>query len=687
MIRTDLLALTPDALAALANRGLVKRAAKDLDAGNGPQVAVTGEGTVEGVFPDGARTALPAGAGLEAAPCTCAAPGICRHRICLILAYQREAADSAVTDTDAADTAATADGAAGAGTTAPGEPSATKGEARPGPPSKDWSPGGFGDDALAKVFGERALTAARRAFRAGYAARVRRSTADDPVAQVELPTCTVRFLVPGELGYVHTDATAAVRGEMVVLAVWAFRAADERGPSTRGGTGAAIDVGGGAAASGTGMESALELADQVLMEGAMHAGPVLGTALRRSARELTAGDLHWPAAAMVDVAEQLAAYHERRADYEPARFASLLAELHARHRAGGHDGGSPRSEVLGTNESAETPLRRVRLAALGCRIGGTDAERTADVFLAHAGTGVVLVLRRRWDVPEGTTLTGGDVAGRRVSGAGPLRAIATANVVSETASRSASRVVRLAPGRVAKTTVTPLGGAWTGLPPSLLIRDLRAFQDTMDALPPRLVRPRVEAELVKVVEIAEVRSLGYHPGDQRLEAVVADAAGTAAVVSATYSAHAPAALDVLAEALKGGPSHLSGVVSRARGGLVIDPVAVLTPDGVVALDLAPGAGTAALDGLGARAADPLEEALEAALGVCADLAHRGLTHVPAGVRARLGQARGTLERVGLRAAAGVLERLAATLDGDDPRRAAESWVDAQIRLVTTAELR
>ena len=61
MTRTDLLALTPDTLAALANRGLVKRAAKDLDAGAGPDLEVTGDHTVHGRFPDGTETRLPPG--------------------------------------------------------------------------------------------------------------------------------------------------------------------------------------------------------------------------------------------------------------------------------------------------------------------------------------------------------------------------------------------------------------------------------------------------------------------------------------------------------------------------------------------------------------------------------------------------------------------------------------------------
>ncbi|WP_149263862.1 hypothetical protein [Actinomadura sp. K4S16] len=658
MTRADLLALTPDALAALANRGLVKRAAKDLDAGNGPEITVMPDGGIEGAFPDGTTASLPAGAGLDAAHCSCAATGTCRHRICLVLAYQRGAAEP---------------------------------DAPPAPePAADWSPGAFDDDALARVLGRRALTAARRALRAGYSAKIRRPTAQDPVAQVELPTCTVRFLVPGELGYIHTDAVAAVRGEVTVLAVWAFRAADERGLT---GEEVRLDVGGPAAADGTGgpggtggngLDAALDLADQVLLEGAAHAGPVLATALGRTAGDLAAAGLHWPAAALGDLAEQLAAHHDRRADHDPLRVAELLAELHARHRAAARGGG--RSQVLGTEEAADTPLRRVRLAALGCRVGGTPGTRTADVYLAHTGTGIVLVLKRRWDVPDGDRLTGSDLAGRRVLGSA-LRSLAAANVVSESASRSAGRVVRVAAGRIAKTTVTPLGDTWESLPVRLLVRDMAAEGRALDALPPRLVRPRVEAEMVRVVEIAEVRDIGYHPGAQRLEAVVADAAGTAAAVSADYSPHRPAALDALAEALAAEPRFVSGTVRRDRGGLVIDPFAVMTSHGTVVPDLAPGDGTAALGAPPAAAPDPLGQSLDEALAACAEAAHRGLLRLPTGVRERLVRAGTTLERAGLRTTADALAAFAAALAGDDPRSMSRAWATAHIRLVTAAELR
>lgn len=176
--REDLLALTADTLAALANRGLVKRAAKDLDAGLGPEVGCEGDGTVSGVHTDGSRTRLPVGVGLEAAECSCAATGVCRHRIGLVLAYQRLG----------------------------GTPESTA------QPVIAWSPGGFEDDRLEAVLGRAALTAARRVFERGYSATVHRPDQAQPAPWVELPTCTVRFPVPHELGYALTDAATPRRG-------------------------------------------------------------------------------------------------------------------------------------------------------------------------------------------------------------------------------------------------------------------------------------------------------------------------------------------------------------------------------------------------------------------------------------------------------------------------------------------
>jgi len=686
VIRSDLLALTLDTLAVLANRGLVKRAVKELDAGIVPELSLDADGTLHGRFPDGVRVTFPAQGGFEAATCGCAAPGACRHRVAVAIAYQRRAAAG---DERPPGAEAPAKDAKEEEPTAFGPP--------PGDGAAGWSPGAFDDDLLARVLGARAVTAARRTLRAGYSARIRRSGPGDPSVVVELPACTVRFLVPGELGYVHTDAGAALRGEVITLAVWACRAADERGlrgPDVRvavGGMGGGTAGGTGrrAAARGTGTAEAVDLANQVLLDGAVSTGPVAITTLTRAGRGLSRAGLHWPADAVAELAEQLAAYRERSAAYHPERLAALVAELHARHRAAGHDGGLPRAQVLGIGEQARTPLRQVRLVALGCRIGGSAGERTAEIYLAEPAAGVVLVLKRRWELGEGESPTGHDLAGRRVAGTA-LGVLAASNVVTENASRTAGREVHLGRGSLSRTTVTPVGEAWWGLPDPLLVRDLRRLDRELAALPPRPIRPRVRAELVRVVRADKIGEVGYDPGGQRLEVPIADDAGGTALVSAAYSPYCPAALDRLAETLaapRTGPVLISGTVRRASGGLVIDPIAIAADRTVVVLDLAPGDGDATL-ALGAEPRpDPLGAALDGGVAVCAELAHRGLRHVtPAGLAA-LARAAGDLRAIGLRAAAALLDGLGRALRAGPPERAVDAWVDAYLHLATAVELR
>ncbi|EWC60432.1 YehQ protein [Actinokineospora spheciospongiae] len=650
MSRADLLALTPDALAALANRGLVKRAAKDIDAGVLPEVTAEADGTVRGVFPDGVTSVLPPGAGLAAGTCSCAAPGVCRHRVGLVLAYQRTAA--------------------AAESTTPAEDTATAAEAEAVP----WSPGAFTDEELAAAFSARTLAAARKALRAGYPALVRRPTGTTP-ASVELAACTVRFLVPGELGYLDTDATAARRDEYAVLAVWAFRAADERDPAAPE---QRVDVGGDrAAAAGSGLDAALAVVDDVLRAGATGAGPVLAAAVRRTAEDLETRNLRWPVAVLEDLSAQLAAYTERSAGYRANRVAALLAETHARHRAVTAGGASLRSRVLGTEERASTPLRRVRLVGLGCRVTGAETTRTAEVYLADPVSGTVLVLRREWETEE--TATGPDLAARRVVGS-PLSALAAANLVSESATRSAGREVRITQGGVAKTAVTRLGDAWDGLPPSVRASSYAALSAELAGLPPWCVRPRVAAEFVRVLPVAEVRWVSYQPGAQRLTAEVADSAGATAVLSCDYSGVCPGALDALAEALAEGVVAVSGTVRRVGGTVLVDPIAVRTAAGVVVLDLAPSTRRADLSTVSAPESDPLSHALDVGLTTLAEAAHRGLEHPSPSHADRLTSAAAGLTRVGL-------HRCATTVRTFADRPEPTTWVDAWLRLSTVAEFR
>ncbi len=185
------------------------------------------------------------------------------------------------------------------------------------------------------------------------------------------------------------------------------------------------------------------------------------------------------------------------------------------------------------------------------------------------------------------------------------------------------------------------------LPAGLLVRDLAAEARALDALPPRLVRPRVAAELVRAVEVAGVRDVGYHPGAQRLEAVIADAAGTTAVVSADYSPHRPAALDALAAALA--PSSACSPAPSARSAAASSSTrSPSRPRTASSCPTWPRRGTAALAAPPPATTDPLSRALDEALAACAEAAHRGLLRTTPGLRERIVRAGKDLDRAGPR---------------------------------------
>lgn len=643
--RHDLLALTPDALAALANRGLVKRAAKDLDAGTVPTVALAADGTLTAVFPDGAETALPAVGGLEASTCTCGAAGKCRHRIGAVLAYQR---------------AQDAPEAAPAAAPPKAEPLAT--------------PAAITDEELREVLGHHALKGAEQTRRAGYTARLTWPGPDRPAA-AELPAANVSFLVPG-LGYVHTDATGPARDTAIVLAVWAFReaAADA----------ATVSVGGGAAADG--LDEALTLAERVLLDGATGADGVLRAALQRESKALTRRRAHWPAGAVDDLVDQLERYEDRSASYDPQRLAALLAELPSRARAARHAEGTPAAQILGSEEADATPLTLVRLTGLGARVGTEGETRTLEIYLAQPETGMVLAVQRDWPVPKNGALTGAELASRRLAGC-KIGALASGNTVTEAASRTAARALRLGTGRLAKTQVLPLGLAWHDLPDSLRATNLDALADELAARPPALVRPRVTAESLRVIAVEEARLLGYDPASQHLTAEITAPKGGTALLRVPHRAAAPGALEAAEKALLNGITAVAGHVHRHRGDLIVEPTALLTEDGPVVPDFAPGDDTAELAASDlAPETDPVSAAIEGALIACADLAHQGLRSAREPSRRRVEAAAAELQRVGLQRAATDFVHLSKTLaDEDDPAKCT-AWTAAAVRMLVTAEL-
>ncbi|MDF6046340.1 hypothetical protein LRD69_30290 [Streptomyces sp. JH14] len=126
---------------------------------------------------------------------------------------------------------------------------------------------------------------------------------------------------------------------------------------------------------------------------------------------------------------------------------------------------------------------------------------------------------------------------------------------------------------------------------------------------------------------------------------------------------------------------------RSGGGIVIDPIAVLTPDGVTVPDLAPGDGSAALTAAGNRSPDPLTAALDETISALAAAAHSGLSRPTAPVRSRIDATATALSRTGLVRAAGLLRAFLNALDGQSESGRTASWLEAQLHLLVSSELR
>lgn len=668
--RADLLALTDDALAALANRGIVKRAVREVAEGKGPAVSADGA-TVTAAFADGTTVVLAGGATLEQSTCTCPASGMCRHRVMLAVTY-REAGPPGASGAGAADGSADA----GAGVDARPDTGADRGS------TGAWSPGAFTDEQLEAHSGSRALAAARRAHRAGYRARIRRPSASDPVPTVELATSTVRFLVAGELGYARVDAVRGTREDAMALAVWAFRVADERDPAA---VEVDVEVGGlpgAGTAGGSGIEPLLPLLADLLADGVTGAGGALGPALAPARHALDRADLRWPVDLLDDLADQLDAYRDRAARYHPALAAALVAEALARHRCVTGGGATLRMQVLGTDESAETPLRLLRLVGLGARVRGDETSRTVECYLAHPDSAVVLAVRRRVEVAADDAEPD---LGRIKTGGVRLAALSAGNVVTESAVRSANRLVRIAASRVARTTVSPSGGRWDALPGALVVRDLDAESARLAGLAPAVVRARVVAEAVRVVAVESVGEVRWAPGAQQLRARVAGVAGSATVV-ATHSGPAPGAIDALARALSGdaGPVRfVAGHLHRRHGGIEIEPTAVVAGDEVVVPAFAE-TGRRDAGAAPEPATDPLAAVLAEAVDVSADLLHHGTRRTPPSWLPRAERAARDLRRAGLTGAAAALTGVADAVRAGvaDPL---DRWADLHLRLLVTVE--
>lgn len=633
MSRADLLALDDDKLAALANRGLVKRSRKDLAAGAPYELELSPEGTLT-VQRDGVTTRLPAGVPLSETDCSCGARSACRHRVFAVLAYQAQAEQG---------------------------------------PSEEvpWEPGSFTDVELEKLVGPKTLKRARTIATKGVQIQLRRES--PPVAL--LPTCTVTFLVANSLAYARCDCAQPSACEHIPLAVWAFRE----------GTESTVDrvelMGGKALDFQDSLAEAEAVIEELLLDGAVSCSEDMGTRLEQIGRSTLKAGLVWMSDLTYDLAASLKAYRERSALYSSQQHLRLLTEWLARRRAGCAEGAELTPAcVLGIGEPPETALEHIRLTSLGARIWMDAEYEHAEVYLVDPDTSTVMVVSKKW--ARGVQ----SIRNRSVFKGVKLETLAKGQLVTKAAKRRANRSLSIGRNRVAQSAVFAQKGEWRELFRAPLFNsDFAVLRERLARQGPALLRARVRAEQVVVLAPSSVHDLHYNPGEQQVLATLLDWEGEGVQLVSEFTPLAPTALEVLYKELEAGPQFVSGHLSFQGGALVLTPLAVVCDRVVVpALSTLEDVPEMEVSGQAYHHSrqGPVAQALERTRELLARCAHGGLRFLPASWEQEVRAVVSKLDNLGLGELSAVLQNLAAGRTGGQAR---ELWTDLAVRLWLTEE--
>lgn len=637
-MRADLLALTPEAIAALANVGLVKRAQKELEQGKGPRLEEASDGTVIGHFDDGVVARLPPGVTLRECLCTCVASGVCRHRVAVALAYRAFASDAALPTTA--------------------------------------SPADIDDATLERFLPKRTLDDARAIARRGMVIEVIQAAGSDPPT-ARLAACTVRFFGAANPEHARCDCATGQGCVHVALAVWAFRASDPTRPTqmidlrpTRTPRHDAADA------------EAMTLVEDVLAGGVVNAREALAQRFVLAREPLVAARQQWLVDALDDLELALQRYRARSARYRASDVLTLAAELVARGRAARSPSAElPPSVVLGEGEAAETKLDRLRLLALGCRFDADGDTRSVEISFADPDTGTVLVLDKTWSFDPGEATPDAPTLARRTLGPGPIHLLAKGQLVTRVAKRRANRVLALGQGAHGATSLTPQTGDFDLLPRPLRVDRLADLEPVFASRAPRLVRARVRAEDVHVFRVGAVDGVFYDAGAQVLIAHVRDPDGRAFMVRRDHRRVAPRALDELGRALLGTYGSVRWIAGATRiegGTFVVDPTLV-SADRVIVPDVEDATPTDLPRGRTSSPADAIGQRLDAAWSILEEVIQLGLRGTTPTFAARAQASLADLRSHGLARLADQLERATGALITDQ-RSAIRAVLDAAIAL-------
>ncbi len=550
MTRTDFLSLSDSDLAALTNRGTVKRAQREIDSGELRCEIHESEGALMVTWSDGTVCRFPAGATIHDASCSSGSVGISRHVIRSVLAYRQQKAGS---EPDADESHA--------------EPSSVAGTA--------WDPGDIGDDALIKQFRKAAITRARKVFEQGVLVELTRGA--KPSARFLHESCTVRFPVPGDIRYARADCAEALLPQWVPMAVWAFR--EFRADRVAG----LLSI--QQAELPTPHEELDRLGDllaELCADGIAGVAATWPQRLARSEKQLRSSGLVWPAELVVDLLHQHQRYREQDARFSPQEIVRLTGELIARSRAIRTQNGSvPQALVRGNKSDRRTDIKGGRFVGLGLGVRLGRRHTTMQAFFQDTDTGTVVAAERVFsdpdpdgaDDPKSFT----DLAMHGLHRGVSLGAASLSQMLLGSGKRTPTDELIL-PRGAGKLMTNPQTFQWEQLAPPLAVEDFAQLRQRFESLPPDWLRPRRQTENLHVLSIAGVAETEFDVVNQQLTATIHDSVGDTARLIHPYHRRGDQGFAELMMALQHHGSQVRFVCGHVRfinQQLQIHPISVV----------------------------------------------------------------------------------------------------------------
>jgi hypothetical protein len=556
----DLLALTADDLAAITNRGTVKRAQKELEAGDVTCDIRDDTGDLVFAWSDGITCRFPAGKPVHDALCSSGTVGVSRHIVRSVLAYQRVATvDEAPSPAQGLDQSVQK--APSVILTAP------------------WDPGSISDEELVSRFRKAAVTKARKRFERGVLVELTRGA--KPTARFLDEACTVRFLVPGDLRYIHADCAESLLPTWVPLAVWAFR------NLPAGQLAGLLSIQQADLPTPTSVLESLDvLLSELCRDGLSSVGESWSARMARIEEALRNEGLVWPAELTVDLLQQHEMYRQHDARFEPQQVLEITGELIARLRAISRDTKAvPQPLIRGSRSDRPTEIAGGRMIGVGLGVRAGKRHATLSAYLQDADSGTVVALERTFADPDPQSgdkpRSFPDLAGTIVSRGVSLAALASSQLLVKSGKRTPSGVLVL-PRTASSLSTNPQSFRWEQLKPPFAAESFTQLAARFAALPPSYLRPRRRTENLHVVNVAAAEDVTFDVAHQRLLATLRDAQGDAAQLVHPFHSRACDGFNALFEALQrqgGQVRFVCGHVRNAGRGLEIRPISVVIDDG------------------------------------------------------------------------------------------------------------